>query len=510
MRWLAVVCLILMITTPVWAQDDEPDTGKISRANYEIVFPAVLRFSVDIDAPMDEIGPVTLDVRQESGLRQTFVLQNLEDYATLSDETTTILVYTWDLTSGPVPVPTEPLNFIWQVETTGGEVSTLADEFIFEDSRHGVWQAAGQPPLILYWSNENLGGASLRDEVMSAYDLLTRRTGTIPTFRIAIYDPGIELCETYISPETGESSTVVTSWWDGARYPCSAEIYKDVYQQTGVLFVQRQTRSYTDLQDLLISAITREAYLDSWGTQPVPAWFVQGLGMLYRLHPNAGALQLVQASARTDTLLDLDDLTEAPPPDATFQERSLWEAQSYLLTLYLADQYGATAPFDLAQAIPGQGFENAFAAITGGDQTDLEQKWTRWLFTEAAGQAVTWMPYSPVTPTPSNTPTITPLPPSRTPTATRTATPTATSTSLVDRPPTTIAERVTPTRAARATNTPRPPGSLPTVTPRATPAPAVSESEESNSSISTGAVIGLAALGIVLVAALAAFMSRKR
>ena len=59
------------------------------------------------------------------------------------------------------------------------------------------------------------------------------------------------------------------------------------------------------------------------------------------------------------------ELADDLPSEADYQARALWEAQSYLLVLYLADRYGADAPFDLAQNIPadGDGFAGALAAL---------------------------------------------------------------------------------------------------------------------------------------------------
>ena len=104
------------------AQDDEqPDTGRIFGWRQEIIFPAVIRFVLGLNAGLDELESVSLTVRQESGLELTFALdpeENLLQQAGI----VTQLVYLWDLSGDPSPVPFELVKFTWEVKTTDGEV----------------------------------------------------------------------------------------------------------------------------------------------------------------------------------------------------------------------------------------------------------------------------------------------------------------------------------------------------------------------------------------------------
>jgi hypothetical protein len=482
-----------------------PDTGYIFGYRYEIVFPAAIRFVVGMNASLDQIETVSLTVRQQSGLDLTFVVdpqRNLLESAGV----VTQLLYVWDLSTGPVPVPFEPLDYLWQVETKDGQVSKAADEFLFVDDGRGPWQVAGDPPLIVHWLNPHLAGPTIRNEVMGVYGLLNRYTGQLPSFQFVVYDPNTPMCQQVRSPETNQLMSVVTSREDDSQYPCSADAFQQVYARAGLIFVQRPTFGFSELEDLLIAHLVRRTYTALWQNAVVPAWFVSGLASMYRLHPSMAALEIARDAARTESLLPLSELMSAAPDDATFQARALWEAESYLLTLYLADRYGAKAPFDLALNVRSQGFEGALRSLTGGEQDSLWNDWTGWLFTAAAERAVAWTPYDATTATPTSTPTITPIPPTRTPSVTPTPTFTPTSTFLGDQRRSLTPPPVTPTRLSSPTNTPLPPGSLPTAQPYAS-------SEKSGrrgySALLTAGVIVVAA-GAVLLVVVAAMTWRRR
>ncbi len=242
----------------------------------------------------------------------------------------------------------------------------------------------------------------------------------------------------------------------------------------------------------------------------MPAWFASGLAQLHHLRAQPMALELVRAAVRTGSHYALAELADDLPSEADYQARALWEAQSYLLVLYLADRYGAGAPFDLAQNIPADddGFAGALAALGGEDVDALWAGWNRWLFSPAAENAAGWTPYLLTTPTPTATPTATPLPPTATATHTPTITPTPTSTALVDQPRPPVVAQLTPTRRRPPTNTPLPPGSLPTVT-----SAAPERADGPDSGLSDGAmagVIGAVVVAVLLIASGLVMMARRR
>lgn len=499
-RCISLLVVVIILGTGAFSEraraqgDDEPDMGLIYGSWHEILFPAVMRFFVGINAAPDQVLSAMLTVRQESGLDVSFTLDPAQHFSRTSG-TSVDLVYDLDLRGNEHPIPFEPLNFMWQIETSDGQVSTAVGEALFEDELRGEWQSAGEPPLILHWTNENLAGRAIREEVMAAYGLLNQKTGRSPLFQFALYEPGQRLCQQVKSPETGKVQTVVISSQGKTEYPCSIDAFRQVYADADVVFLQRDTFGYSELQDLLVTVMVQQGYAALWMDAPVPAWFISGLADLHRLRPEQNALEIVRTAARTDSQFTLEEMAVEPPETAGYQQRALWDAQSYLLVLYLADRYGADAPFVLARTIPDypDGFTGALQALGSASMGTLWDSWTQWIFSTAADRAVLWTPYTLTTPTP----TATPLPPTATATATVTATPTVTHTPTTtfeaDQPKPVVVLEVSPTRPRLPTNTPLPPGSLPTVT---SPAPVSPPDSDSNDTVLYG---GIAALVIVIV-----------
>lgn len=484
-----------------------PDTGDIFGYRQEVVFPAAIHFVVGMNLGQDDTESITLTLQQQSGYHKTISLdleKNLLENAGIANQ----YRYVMDLTAEPGLVPFETVNLKWEVKSTQGKVSIAENEFEFDDKAHGPWETAGEPPLILHWLNEHLAGDSIRNEVLAAYGLLTQRTRLTPSFQFVIYDPNTPLCQEARDEVTNESLQVVIAPDDQTAYSCSIEAFQQVYANGGMLFVQRITFGYSELQDTLIRQMAYNTYLTLWKSTPVPAWFLEGLALLYRLHPSVAALEVVRDAARTDSLLGLSILAAPLVETADFRERTLWESESYLLALYLAARYGAEAPFALARDIAAGdgGFDGALMSLTGGEQQALWAAWNQWLFTDEASKAAAWTPYTVTTPTPTATATATPIPPSATPSATPTITLTPTSTFRGDQPPTAVVQRLTPTRIITVTNTPLPPGSLPTAKPRPS-----NDSDESGSAPATRAgIIVLVAAAAILIVSLGSIILRRR
>lgn len=511
---------------PVRAQDDgdDQDTGIIFGYNTpEILFPAALRFLVQVNAPSDKLASILLSIEPEESLPRQFALDLKGDLYNSTD-TISEFIFTWRLSDEPTPVPFEDVSFTWRVETLEGEVSTATGEFRFVDVRRGRWQTAGEDtPLILHWHNAALGGETLQADILRlVYGLLQRQTGLRPTFEFAIYDRDVELCETVELPDSDQTATALISRYPAAPddggddagdqddaaerlvwFPCSGTAYEQRYAEAGIIFLQRTSPHYPDLGNQVIRAMVRDTYRMLWQDIPVPDWFVNGLASFYL--PRPGSMVDIKPYARSNTLQGIAGLSQAPSPDSEIYDR--WVAEAYLLVLYLADRYGGDAPFELARDAVGYGsFDAALLALTGGDQAMLWQTWRDdWLFSQAATDAVGWTPYSTTTPVPSPTATISPtaLPPSPLPTFTPSITPTTTF--EADQPATVaILPTRTPTLVRTTTMTPLPPGELPTLTP-ATP---VSSPADDTDNLLLLAIVG--AFMVFILSGLVVWWMRRR
>ena len=490
--WMVVAGLLLPLAQPAASAQEDGDLGYIYGFQAEALFPAAIRFYVALSVPIEQIMGVSLTLRQESGWERSVTVDPEQNLLSGTDRASE-LAYAWDLAGDHAPPLFEPVVYAWRIETADGRVSASEGEFVVVDAARGEWESAGGTPLALHWHNEDLAGRLIWNEMLAAYDLLRLHTGQSPRFAFAVYDPDVDLCQEAPDPETGDMVPAVISRRDGVAFPCSREAFEVVYRRAGIIFVQRPSYGYADLRDLLIRRMVADTYRSMWAGAAVPDWFSTGLALLYRQRPGSAALALVRSAARTEALFALSELQAHLPDDAAYQERALWEAESYLLALYIADRFGASAPFELASDIGGQSFAAALREHTGLDESGLWSAFTRWLFLEAADRAVLWTPYLTTTPTPTPTATHTSPPPTATATLTPTITPTATSTFLAEQARTAVVMTLPPTQVRRPTHTPLPPGSLPTAT---SPAPAAQAAGEDGGGIDPARIGGIAAVAL--------------
>jgi len=505
-NWMLLAILVIGmagyevgVARPVLAQDGDGESEEegpplIFGYRHEIVFPAVIRFFLGANVHLEDVTSITLTVRQESGLDHTFTL-DLEQtlIPEFSGGTPKQFLFEWSLIGNASPRPFEAVDYLWEVTMRDGEVAQAQGQFYYADAERGLWRTAGRYPLILHWTNANLAGQVVWEEVMAAYGLLDRHTEDTPGFEFALYEPGARLCETVRDEANDDERTVVLARSDAAEYPCSEAMFAQLYAQHGMIFLQRASYGFSVLENHLIETMVRQTYAPMWVEVRVPAWFIEGLAALYRLRPGLAALEVTRSAARTGSAHPIEVLAAGMPQDATYPEQTVWEAQSYLLVLFLADRYGAEAPFQLARdaATNSAGFDGALQALTGDDQAGLWTEWQRWLFSDAAMRAVAWTPYMPTTPTPTPTFTASPLPPTATPSRTPTMTLTSTADILGNPQSTVVVLQLTPTRRPTVTNTPLPPGSLPPAQPQQP------SGEGDKTQPDTGVIVG--AVGVVFV-----------
>ena len=456
---LMVLLAGLAVGPPLRAQEPEGDDDFFDSHSVEVVLPAVVSFYLKMNVPRQGLASVALEFTQ--GSRVLFRGEvNLAE-TVLVETPFTILRYDHAINPADPPTLFEPAAYRWVAIDSGRESHEAEAEFVFEEMPH-TWTHAGEPPLRFSLADSGLNAGVARRAVLPAYDLLRQHTGLEPDFNWAVFPSGHTFC-TALVDEQGNTQIVVRAISSSALYPCREADGRRIYAENGYrVLVRGGTAGLIPFENELIADMTAVFYDEYWQGRTVPAWFRSGLAQLYGLTSNPLALRQTQSAARADQLFSaarLDAIPEQP------DRRTAWEQQAYTMALYLADAYGADAPFALARAVPADGFQAAFASLTGGNLEDFLMAWERWLFTAEAERAVSWTVYTPTTPTPSPTATATPLPPTPTPTPTVTDTPsptsTPTATGLIMQFPSPL-PTYTATRAITAapTNTPRPPGSL--------------------------------------------------
>ncbi|MCS6872352.1 MAG: hypothetical protein NZ571_12950 [Anaerolineae bacterium] len=435
----------------------------LTRAESEMLFPAAVRFSVTANVPFEDVSTLYLRIYQPDGALNIAPLLTPRQHGIPLDAKTALFTYVWEFTPEEAPMPFTPLRFEWQVQSTEG-LSVASGEFLFQDTLRNApqpvnrWQSIGTT-LQLYSHNADLALDLLHQNAMRVFELVAQQTDVAPSQRIVIYDPDVTFCLRNLAdvkaPPYIESRTI-----GGTRRACDPNAALAIYERYGFTLLRRQTLALNELQDRLTDLIVSRAYAVLWeNAPPIPEWFKAGLAQLYNTTPNSSALGIVRERLRTNRpLLTLPELTRLPESSNASEQR-LWQAQSYLLTLYMAERVGAQAPFAFGRALAeAQDFESAFQTFFGVNVATFYAEWQAWLRTERAERAVRWTPYLETTPTPTFTatitPTRTPLPPRASPTPLPTITP---------------ARFPTNTPFVTATFTALPPGSLRRPTPTPTP-----------------------------------------
>ncbi len=449
------LALIVMVLVGSPARLDAQDEPAIYALQAEVVYPAVIRFSMTTNAPLDSVRSVSLLVQQ--GDRTLRSGQLNVDSILFSSAPETQFRYDWPIDPAQPPVLFEPVLYRWEMVSAVGEAEA-ENEVVFEPGPT-TWRQRGDLPLRFSLADEGLNVVTARQAILPVYELMQTHTGLSPVFDWAILPRGTTYCVEQLDEEGRRELVVLSTGQD--VFSCSEEAARQILTANGYRVLERHQPGLLPFQNELVDDMFGEFYTAFWGNATVPAWFRAGLRQLYHVTPDPLALEQVRQVARTGNLVDITVLSA---PAGSQQASTIFEAQTYTLLIYLADRYGAEIPFELAIRTARQGFDTAFRALVDQPLEDFLSAWERWLFTEEAGRAVAWTVYSPATPTPT---------PTRTPTSTSTLTPTITQTPIATPSPAlTPTSRVvqvasplptyTPQTVIPPTpsNTPRPPGSL--------------------------------------------------
>ncbi len=415
---ILLIVFILLNVLPVGAQEDGDDEATlISRTEAFIALPSTIRFDVWIDVPLDQIQTVTLYLFQEDGIDRRLRLR--EDELLFDLENQVVYEYAWDEPDDVMLF--QSLVYRFEVTTIDGEEDSSEEEIIVEYQDAGEWQSVGNELLSLYWASEQYGARSQLQDLNKVLDLVQAHITVESPVKFVLLEPGTEFCEEIVNAETGETEHVL--FYFDKQLPCNPDAMFDLYRASGFVPIVPDNISYLTVNNQLTTELITTIYRRYWGEAEVPAWFAAGMPQFYQLNAQPRALTRVKQASQERRLLTLAEMSREP----VAAQAALWSAQAYMLTLYIADVFGADAPFQIATALGETGdFTEALATVTDTSMQRIYRGWTIWLDAPRAAEVVLWHPYLPTTPTPTVTPSLTSIPPSRTPrpTATITLTPT--------------------------------------------------------------------------------------
>ncbi len=415
----------------------------------EIIFPAAIRFTLNLTIPASEIASATLTLTPD-GRDPLVIPVDLASAVLNPDAPAADLAYLWLIPVDDPPPLFGQIDYSWSLTSNDGSIGTLSDSFVFADPR-ADWVRTVDPTRRFSLTAPRslaLAPASLRQ----VYDLLRQNTGSSRTYNLLVGDTSFD-CR-----QRDDGTRFAQGAQSGVSVDCADGIEAAVFAGYDRLIVPAGANGET----FVIATLVEAAYAPLWQGKSVPAWFAAGLDQFYDPVDKNALLLPVQQAARQRTLYAQTAL-ESLHTDA------LWQAQSYALVLYIVDQIGVSGLVDLAR-VDASDFPAAYEQAVGQPISALFPAISQWIFTRAAESAFGITPYQPPTAVPTATRT---LPPTRFPTVTLTPSLTPTITPTPTRTPRGIRTYVAPpsvTPSATltpppATLTPRPPGSLPTPTP---------------------------------------------
>lgn len=554
---LFILVAICAWITPVLAQESQPNQGFILGTASEVIFPQAVRFSVTLSRPFSDLASASLIIQPE-GQFPASISVDLEGSAVIR-EPYTELAYIWPIPRDNPPRLFQNITFTWRVVSSRDETAQFENNLVFTDQRAQWVQeiddtgnlsltipASGpstEPALITQAtvqssaasqivippgeplqsdvatippssgveaitpqfgftpsgpqptidSPDSSGVRQMRRNLQPTYDLLVVNTGRRIPLSLFVYSdvfpPGCV--------RNNDGQSVAVGPFSGTEIPCDNTLVNAIFAASGYELVQSESNSLNRMQATIINHLVDRFYEVSWQDKTVPEWFRLGLEQFYSPALKATYYPTLVNAARNAALLPLDQL------ESTAANADLVSAQSYGLTLHIADQIGLQGLYELAN-VESDTFANAYQAAMGKSVSTLVDDLDRWIFTDQAVLAFSFTPYQAATSTPTATRTLTPtLTPTPTSTLTPTFTPTVTGVlTLTPLPTRTLTRTPTP---APATRTPRPPGSLNTPTP----VPTQAVNPVGALSTQSGA-IGMLTVGLVLIAIFALFLLRGR
>ncbi|MBZ0302765.1 MAG: hypothetical protein K8J31_23680, partial [Anaerolineae bacterium] len=429
MRWVRAAVLIIgfaasILVAPVRAQEVLPvSEGFVFKWWGENIFPEGAAFHLTLSRPVDDLAEVMLTITIRGQEPVVYPVDLSEPAA--SGPSFTDLDFLW-----PFPEDAalslfsdQDVTYEWQASDVQGQTARVVDRLIIRDDRV-AWIRDQDPQnfINLTVAQDGPTPSLIRQSVLLPYNLMAANTDRVPEFHIILYKPDLDPsgCDVLRDPETGESRQAAVGPVSRLELPCNTQRAAQWYAANGLDVVQADGRTVVGAQSALVRFMTAQFYQPLWNGADVPDWFLSGLTEFYLPTSKARLLLPVRDAARVDDLLPLEVMDSSQPG------QPLWQAQSYAMVLWLADQIGVQGLFDLAgQLGTAPSFQAAYEAAVGQSLDALLPQLGRWAFTTAASAAFNMTPYQAATATPGASDTPIPLPPSATDTA-ASATPTLT------------------------------------------------------------------------------------
>ncbi|HRF94393.1 MAG TPA: hypothetical protein PLZ51_04325, partial [Aggregatilineales bacterium] len=384
----------------------------------ELLYPVVVYFFLVIDRPLTDFQDIQLVMTAEGEAEpRILTLAELQPFITVSDLYTEFKVI-WQIPpQNPFPL-NALVSYEWQITLSETEITRVPGVFAYTNPKtEWVLDVDPQNRLDLLMPVTDTTADQIRSRINPLYEQLSQNTGFTPRFRFVIQN------DDYLFDPCADAE-VIESIQGDIEVQCNTDVLNTVISRLEYTLLTGQTSLTSPIIPIMIETF----YAPLWNVSDLPAWFKQGISMLYLQTDKQNALETVKLASRANTLFTLDQMN-------ILDDRSdLWRSQSFVMTLYMAQRIGFPALFQIARGTSNNGtpapilFNQTYQTAMGAPLEALLPTVNNWIFTDQAQAAASASIYAEPTPIPSATPSETAFPPtpSDTPTNTPTNTPTAT------------------------------------------------------------------------------------
>lgn len=453
-------------------QTAQPDSEIIFDSEVELASVQTIRSFFRLRLPASDFEQVALTIAQ-GGWGEETVEVDLGEVAEIT-EPEVVFEYLWNIDPESPPTLFEEIRVSWAFTLSSGEQEEVPSTVVYADPRT-EWLTETIDTVTIAIPSNRFDPQVIRESLQEVYELMSDNTGQTASVAVTVFDQTIP--ENPCIQNAERDSIVMTE--SNAEVPCDIDIIRQIYAANGYTPVQVLTGSAGEVQDVVTEVLFDSLYTE----QNAPEWFLYGLKQFYTPTEKLNFLQTSRQSVRINR--PIANVSVVPDDPARLL---IWQAQSYGMVQYMAEQIGVEALFQLAEA---ESIEEAYESETGQSIAGLITAWGNWVFTSAAERAYQYTPYLPPTATitPSLTRTLT-----LTPTATLTFTLTPTITDTVGFTPSPFpTDTITPTRTY--TVTPRALASL--FTPTSEPVTPLTISADNPSTLIGVGLIGVGVVGLI-------------
>ncbi len=459
-RSVLMLLLMLLLSVPTASAQEDDDDLSAYLQNYDVLllYPEAIWSDFVLLRPASDFSGAIMTLTQQTGFSQTVTV----DIAAIAEVTApyTDFEHVWPIPLDNPPRLYELMTVRWDFIRTDGTIDSLAVSLRFEDTR-ALWLTDSTENVRLA-SPDRLNPSSIRADVERMYSLMQARSGQSGQIGLALYDSGLP-ADPCARDASGAPVVQAQGIVRSVTLPCDADKARTLHAASGYAIVQVDYLTYSSALEAVSRALVDRLYAPLWGEADVPAWFRYGLGVFYAPTDKSAYLDEARRATRTGGLVLTYDQVPTDP-----LKRATWQAQSYGMVLYMAEQIGVDGLFELAASLGTRSLEAAYQRAANAPLAGVFPAWRDWIFSQAARTAYTFTPYLDVTPTPTATLSPTPFPSTLTPTPTPTLTASVTPTVTGVLSPTPRPSDI-PSATPTPTFTPRAVGSF-TLTPE-TPAP---------------------------------------